>query len=310
MPASTTKHLIALILWFISSELTIPLFTRPAEAEIVGGVSFYAIQGYSKNECARALKVFNGLRKPALAMLWGTFGVSNQCIQQYLEKFSATPHILEIHITNNTCLRGRICRRGEILRGIVPRRYNTLLESKDPGLMAALKGRINSIVITMKRIRGENTQLLISTALEDNYSLAAYEVVRSLLVEAQTVTPFLIVRSPMSGREQNVTNADLFEAHGFSPRIDPRWEGRCLVNNDGDEIVFRGRVRPGQKRPSELLSYLKRYQSQGCWVFLWWSGAQGLLPKLGPRISPMRRTFILRPRDISTINEVLVANQG
>ena len=322
MTANLTMY-VALVVgaawWFLVGQIA---QGRPENALAVGptqgaaisplpvGVSYYAIQGFSTAQCSKALEVFNEVEHPSLAMLWGTFGRNNDCIRRYLGRFSAVPHTLEIHITNNACLRGRICRRGEIVRGISPERYSRLLEQRDRPTISNLRYRIREIAVTLKKARNANTRLMLSTGLEDNYSTKAFRIVQALVAEAQGITAFEVVRNPMRVRGVTADHIDRLEGHGFAPKIGSAWTGRCIANNDGDSIVFRGRASKGQRYVSELPAFIAQYRAQGCLVSLWWANPQGLLPKSGPRITPARRTYILRTDEIEVINGVLRDAEG
>lgn len=268
------------------------------------GVAYYALQAFSEAECARALSVFDGVQRPSLAILWGTFGSSNACLNRYLSTYSNVPHVLEIHITNNTCLRRGICRRGEVVRGVTWRRYNRLLEERDPTTMRLLRSRIYSIARAIRSLRGANTRVLLSSGLEDNYTRAAYEVVRSLLNSALTITPFEIVRNPMRVGFSSTPTADLLEGHRVHSNIGPQWNGRCVVNNDGVDIQFSGSARRGLIYWTSLPSFIEPYRSRGCLVYLWWAGPQGLG---NPRVTPQRRRYVLRADALQKINQTLLA---
>lgn len=267
------------------------------------GVAYYALQRFSSAQCSKALSVFEGVRTPSMVILWGTFGANNACVARYLSTYSNIPHILEVHITNNTCLRRGICRRGEMIRGVSWRRYNRLLEERDPATIRLLRSRIYQIARTMKRLRGPGSRILLSSGLEDNYTSAAYETVRSVLRDALTITPFEIVRSPMRVRSSATPVADLLEGHGRAPRIGPQWNERCLVNNDGVDIQFSGVPRRRYIYWSALPGFIDPYRSRGCLVYLWWPGPQGLGD---PRITPGRRQYVLRPDALQKINQILL----
>jgi hypothetical protein len=272
------------------------------------GVSYYALQGFSYEQCTKALHVFDGVAYPSLSIVWGTFGTDTACLRRYLSAFSEVPHILEVHITNNTCLRGRICRRGELVRGVSPGAYNRLLERSDSVTIRLLRSRISKIVHELASIRGPNTRLLLSTGLEDDYTSKAFEKVHELLSAAQQVTPFEIVRSPSRRRARSNTTADLLEMHGFSPRTTPQWQGRCIVNNDGDDIHFERSNTVGSL--DQLPRFIDRYTEDGCLVFLWWSGPQGLFPALEARITPARRRYDIKASEIRLINQVIIATSS
>lgn len=295
-----------LALSIVFSFLLATLGRKEAEALVPPpvGVAYYALQAFSTSQCAKALSVFNGVQTPSLAILWGTFGTSNACLKRYLSTYSNVPHVLEVHITNNTCMREGICRRGEVVRGVSWRRYNRLLEERDPTTIRLLKSRIYSIARTVRSLRGPGTRVLLSSGLEDNYTRAAYETVRSLLSSALTITPFEIVRNPMRVRPSTTPVADLLEGHRLHPNIGTQWDSRCVVNNDGVSIQFNSSPRRGEIYWTRLPSFIDPYRSRGCLVYLWWAGPQGLGES---RITPGRRRYILSTDALQKINQTLLA---
>ena len=130
---------------------------RHASAPV--GVAYYALSAFSDTQCNKALSVFDGVKTPSLAILWGTFGSSTACLRRYLAAHSNVPRVLEIHITNNTCLRKKICKRGEIHQNISWREYNQLLEKNDPETISRLRKRIYKIAKTLRSIRQPGTRL-------------------------------------------------------------------------------------------------------------------------------------------------------
>lgn len=213
--------------------------TNLCEAQQVG-VSYYAIQSFSSRECSTALRVFDNIETPALSMLWSTFGSDKRCLVKYLDRFTSRPHTLEIHITNNTCLRTRKCRRGEIVRDMSSRQYNRLLVTRDKDLMRSLRHRVREIVSFLKRYASPHTTIILTTGLEDDYSLKAYKVVFDILLKERRRLSFLIARNP-NRRNPSIgiaPGADLLELHGLSPRFPEDFAGRCIANNDGTDIAF------------------------------------------------------------------------
>ncbi len=281
------------------------LCTLSANAQDVG-VSYYAMQGFSKDQCAAALDVFSGVEKPVLAILWKTFGDDNFCIQEYLKRFSDKHHLLEIHVTNQTCLRNKTCAEGEIFSNITPKEYNKLLENHDARTLTVLKQRIEEVVAFVRDNRNVNTEVLLSTGLEDNYSSQAYQVVKESFEAYQKLTEFQLVRSPERSARADTIESNILELHGFDLDFPEKFVGRCLANNDGKDIEFGPPHVSGNKIWSDIPQYIQNNKKQGCRTILWWSGPQGRKNSSGVLPPPRKRKLEIRPEEIKKIDKLLV----
>ena len=82
------------------------------------GLSFLGARSYSY-ECSHLLNMFDGVRRPALAVLWPSFGDNNQCLIPWLKKDFGQPKALNVYLYNGPCRRRTpsVC-FGEDTRGI------------------------------------------------------------------------------------------------------------------------------------------------------------------------------------------------
>ena len=265
------------------------------------------MQGFTSEQCAAALEALNGLPNPAIAVLWNTFGTNNDCLAEYLTRFSDRPHVLEVHISNQVCMRRRSCGPSELLPGINSAQYNRLLENRDPATISKLERRISEIAAFVALHRNPTTTVLLSAGLEDDYSSQAYSVVLELLAKGRQDTPFKIVRNPVHIKSPESIAADLLEFHGFLTEVPPSWQGRCIVNNDGINVSFTANRREGDLPLGEVPARLAKWLKAGCIAFLWWTDPQGLEGVAHNPPPPMSRKIILRRSETAGINSLLKA---
>lgn len=252
------------------------LFPILARAEI--GMSYFAIQ-HPRFPCREALRVFRGVEHPALAILWGTFGEDNDCLRAWFRQSRNKPHTLEIHLTNEACVRNRRCREGEI-----------------SGTRRELVKRVRSILKVLLPVKNERTRLLLSTGLEDNFSRREF---RRRLKIIRSVWPYEIVRNPLYG--EYFSGADLLERHGlYVPIARP-----CVFNFDGHNVGNgngHGRYRPRVTR-SEVRAILSRARRCDL-AFLWEANSQGLYG--GKNFTdPRARSFGISAGDVRHLNELM-----
>ena len=280
-------------------------FATQSFAEITG-ISFYAMQGFSEIKCERALKSLEGSPHPAIAVLWGTFGSNTTCLEKFFERFKDKPHTLEIHPTNQTCIRSKDCEETEVFVTGSVNAYTRLLEDSNPILIDKLAARLDEIANFVAAFRNENSRIIISTGLEDDYTALGFDVMANLLKERRSITQFYVVRSPHKkfAAASLFPGADMIEAHGFSPVVSSDVGGQCIVNNDGEDIVFAGSSSDKKIRPVKKFTLFKeKYLNKGCIVFLWWGRPQGILTKKSERVPPLSRRLILRPDEIEKISK-------
>lgn len=221
-------------------------------------MAFYAFQ-HKEFPCEKALKVFDGVKSPALSILWDSFGSRNRCLKEYLTRFRNQPHILQIHISNQTCVRnGRRCTEFD-------------LQSMNP---AKLRQRLKRISGFCRVWANENTRLIVSTGLEDQYSpeqfRKVYQIIHSEWSHEISTNPIFLTN-----------RLGLIEFH--SPR-----NGIQIYSNDGEYIsprLFAKRMR------------IRRYELG----FYWWD-AQGITDKF---IEPRKRKIVIRKSDINEVNKLL-----
>ncbi|MBD1999228.1 hypothetical protein H6G00_21865 [Leptolyngbya sp. FACHB-541] len=319
--AATTKRNARLsiqnFLSFLCTALLIfaasPSGANPSDAssEPYIGLSAFAAMNPSF-PCDSWLRTTRGLNKPAMAVLWGTFGNSGACMERFLYQNRNRPHLLEIHFSNQTCLEvedGRRCEDGELLRFNERRQPANTQDFnqevlQNPALQNRIRDRIRRINQWLITHKNSNTKAVVSLGLEDEYSLEAFEKIVNLFQEVNRETPldFETVRSPEiyeysleAARFAGYTG--YLELHPGSPTETPDlsqypiWtppDGQppakptyCITNLDGVSTPRDGGVSKSVSF-EQAKGFITRHHDCMA-VFLWHAPLQGLQPVLGPR---------------------------
>lgn len=215
-----------------------------------------------------------------MSVLWGTFGGDTSCIVRFLESNKDRPHLLQIHLSNESCRRNGNCKEGELRGDLSRRSYSAALEAGDLATYQQIAARMTEIRNLVEQTKNSNTTLVLSTGLEDNYSPKAYSNLRAFLAG---YWPYLFSRS---GRAQ--APGDLLERHGTNAKC----KGEVtIVNEDGDN--------PSARQSRRFLQ-----RNRACFArFLWRSAHQGR--KRNRWSTPLSRTFEISDRDIDQLGKIL-----
>jgi len=192
-----------------------------AEAQF-SGLSGFAAR--SKNfPCDAYLNITLQAKYPAMAVLWDVFGTDNTCVVRFLDTLKNRPHILEIHPFDNAALRNRTTEPSEVFYKMTKEQFNAALERRDGAVIARVDHAIAEIVAFAWAHGNQNTNMLISTGLEDNYTPRAFAVI---LERIRLQWPWLVVRAPVGGSGGKQGLVFFIERHGTKARGD-------VVNEDG-----------------------------------------------------------------------------
>lgn len=283
-------------------------FVAKAHAESVC-VSYFAAQGFTSKQCNEALRVFNGVERPCMSILWKTFDIPGRslCAQRFLHKFRDKAHTLQIHFSNESARRTGRLYPYEFAPGLNVARYNRALANQSRAVLKRIHARALSITEFIGDFANSNSTIILSTGLEDNYTNKAYRV---LYREVKKTIPshVLISRNPMGKNEKafDIADADFIELHGLLPRFISNGAG-CIANLDGHRIDFDGsdrrELREGVLELPQVHSWVARYRKRQCLVFLWWPGAQGRGE--ARFVEPRRRNFRIYRSDINAMNKII-----
>ena len=255
-----------------SSLLIVNVLQAESPMRISGNPEPYkGLSAYSalnpKFPCDKYVELSTRVAKPAMAVLWGTFGKDISCVDKFIKANSSKPNLLEIHFSNETCHRyPRKCFYGEL---------------KSYGIRTIQK-RIYQIKALIEPLLLPNTKVILSMGLEDNYLRKRAKRLYSII---KSQWPYFIARSP--DNDPYLPNRHMFiEHHGLYSSC----TRATIANNDGSEL--------GMQAPRE---FYKRHASCLA-VFLWLPGLQGSEKKFTP---PLTRSFKFSREDLRSAREFL-----
>jgi hypothetical protein len=168
--------------------LTLTL-ARPVTAQPFEGLSALAAMspkfnrdqaGGDPSPCSQLVRALWHVPKPALQVLWGTFGSDTECVERFAYAFSDRPRLVEVHLLNGPCIRNNRCGAGEPFRNHTVSWLNRQLEKRNPKVMKALKARIEEVRSVAEILRGIDARVAVSTGLETNYSRKAIKAEKPL----------------------------------------------------------------------------------------------------------------------------------
>lgn len=272
--------------------LTVAL-TPGVKAEPYVGLSAFAAMN-SKFPCSTYLDTLVNVRKPAMAVLWGTFGSDKNCMRSFLNLKRYESHLLQIHLTNQTCYEhekqgdaSRRCARGELRQGINEFTFNHLLETRDQDLKNRIIQRVRNIIAFVRDNANANTRVVLSTGLEDRYTDNAYAVMTSYIREAGWFG--LTVRNPKGTHYKNFAHSNYLELHNVNVNWSNNGHGKvakpgnCIANLDGQSAFHDVNFQTTK-------AYINNHAD--CYaVFLWNKDLQGGGNTSG--LKPRQRTFWL-----------------
>lgn len=218
----------------------------------------------SKFPCHKAVKAIKESPAPAVAILSTSFGQNFSCVNKLLNRLSSRRHLLFVYIDNGFCRRHKVCGKREILPKANPKRLNSLIKRKSPRILRKFKLKTKSILERLKV--NENTILILSLGLEDNYD----ETTAKILHKTISTIPgqFYVSRNPV-GNHYSVLPPYLYdrllELHGSSPTYPKK--SHKIYNFDGISIEKK-EYHPNQisiEKVKEIVSSLHDYYA----IFLW-----------------------------------------
>lgn len=265
---------------------------RGASSE--GAVEFRGMRGFrgvavfaamaDNFPCEQALRLLASVPYPAMSVLWGTFGDDYSCMVEFLERFKARPHMLQIHLMNGSCRRQNRCLEGEFARYETLDGLNRKLERKDVALMGELSDRIGDVRGFVDSHINHNSVVVLSISLEDNFTPRAASNLRN---HVQPRWPYLISRNRVLG----ITPVGIVESHDLLQDYPDRM---CIVNEDGN----------GQSA-QDSMNLLARYDH--CLAVLLWrhSWQNFPPPKRGVFVPPRSRKFVITNQHVRELGHVL-----
>ena len=256
------------------------------------GIAIYAAQN-KEFPCKNAIRSLSGLHEPAISILWRSFGHSNSCIRSFADNSYNKTHLIVIHSSNEWCRRHLLCTKQDFLPKLSVKLLNKALEEKDFLVLEAYKKRFLNIQKQLDSIINPNTQVLISTGLEDNYTQKAFRNLKKAL-RVIVKPPYELIRNPVA----NINSYNLIELHGNVRKA----ASNKLVSLDGLSITSHKRFnRDFFIGLPETKSFIKRHRKNSFAVFLWKRQWQGVRRSFVP---PIRRKFRFTKADVLTVKSL------
>lgn len=198
--------------------------------QYVGFSSFAALN--PKYPCNRYLTIAKKAKSPAMTVLLSTFGNDLTCVSKFLTTFKRKPHLLQIHLSNETCRRhiGR-CTKEEITPTLTTSTYNKALQRGNLKIKRAIQNRVLFVKDKILPLTNKRTKVIVSTGLEDNYNNKAYVKVLSYVKEILPQKNIATARSPVTDRCYLLNGANYCELHLTTSVFRST---SCIWNNDGN----------------------------------------------------------------------------
>lgn len=251
------------------------------------GISAFAAMN-PRFPCEALLATTDFSPRPAISVLYATFGLDHTCLHRFMLRYHDKPHLVQIHFTNEVCRRNRNCESYDTLRpDLSVKEYNRALEQMDTHTQIAISLRLFFLRSAIEAAVNENTRIILSAGLEDNYSSRAFENLVDLF--ARNGWPYEVSRNRHTGGK-SFRGAQLQEFHSAKGK-----PGKmpCIANEDGNY----GQTKNDSKK------FLKRYRKCDA-VFLWRERHQGR-SKGGKRVPPRDREFIYTVQDVVDLGGLL-----
>lgn len=242
----------------------------------------------SRFPCGKALQIVNRSQRPAIAVLWASFGYDFSCVARFLAENAHRPHLLEIHFSNEASRRRKPSQRfqAELYPSDSVNDYNKRLERMDAEMQAAIDIRLNDIQNFFYRYANANTHFVLSLGLEDNYSQRAYE---SLFSYIYSQWPVAMVRSTVKNKKRASTEYLEYHSNNGKP------SNGCLANEDGND-----------NGTSSTKKFFKRYKKCVA-TFVWRGRHQGW--KKGRFVPLADRRYEITDKDVRELGAILEAQK-
>jgi hypothetical protein len=295
------KYITALILLFTISTTLVGQELRETDPPALKNKPFFGIAAFAamhpKFPCDRWLRIMSSVDRPAMSVLWGTFGNDKSCVEKWFSTVQEKPHLFEIHLSNEAGRRNGRLMEGELYKKDSARDYNVRLCMNKPATRKRIKARVTSIKAFVESIKGPNTTVVLSLGLESQYSMCALNTLRK---NVKKVWPYGLIWNPVNIAANPYTEALLLELHGVHPPL----RGGCIANLDGVSVDVGGRdpYRP-RVSPNDFRKFLQRHCHCKA-VFGWTNRIQGIVGD-GRFRRPRGRKFIISAGDINILGSIL-----
>lgn len=281
---------------FLSAVLTALLSglfsSTRTEAQYVGLSAFgsgatHSLEASHPFPCDKYLAIATRPANPAMAILWGTFGDDLWCPIWFMQAVRDRGHLLQIHISNESGRKKNNLGVGELSPFHSVSDYNEALEAGELEVHSAARERVKEILAFVRLFANENTAVILSLGLEDQYTDEAYEALRQTVLDAGW--PYGINRNPL-GNRHHIAGWDYREKHGDTARCSSETQ---MVNEDGSVQTLRATKKWLDRNKSCLVRFVWRAEHQG-------------RTKSGRPVYPRRaRSFHISDKDVRELGDLL-----
>lgn len=265
------------------------------------GLDYLALQ-HRNFPVKRAMKVYRGVKNPALGYLHGTFGKRMRGVKRFIRMNRDKPHLIRVHLYNAVCVRHNNCAPRELRPSWGVDDWNRALAFPTKRLIKDIQNRVLEVRLGLEKWASENTHLAMSIALEDNLHP---EAARELTRIVREVWPYELIRNPVSPFE-SVASTDALELHTAHSLLG---QGLYLYGSmDGVSVRFPHRKPSTEKflTAQDIKAFLRRGKGRVKALFLWDGAHQGL-SKGGTTSAPkpFDRDIRVDSRDITFLRGLL-----
>jgi hypothetical protein len=236
----------------------------------------------------QALDVFIGVKRPAMAVLWGLFGRNRKPMKEFMKRSADRPHMLEIYLLN---------RWGDSIGPADRNKMSDLLEARDPRIIKQIRRRITSVTRFIQKHKNDNTHPVLGYDLESKLSKKAVKVIAE---EVDRIWPYDTCHIPADTHETRhgtLRRADYMEFH--NRRFN--YAENQIGSLDGQEIRFEHRNGGyGDDSISEDEAHYWMISNYGkaAALFYWSKRHQGLEGNTSTSKPPKKREIIVPIEDI------------
>lgn len=212
-----------------------PFLSRVSMAQPFHGMDCYA-GFHSKFPVKRFLRQYpEGLKRPGISLLFGTFGKNTQILEDYVTRFGAERHLIYIYFSNECSRRMGWKLRYEFLPTLSCKDYTFNLEKRL--IDRQVRHHAQQIIRMLEPFIQPTTTLVVATGLESSMTDKAHMILANLIREEFNALcqikrcRLLLSRNPSAPIVTNRAGAELIEIHGRFPNGD-------VFNMDGWSIKF------------------------------------------------------------------------
>lgn len=237
------------------------------------------------------------------SFVWSTFGTRTQ-YTRLASSLLVKPTVL-VYAMNESCRRMRRCGQGELLPWMSPEAFDRGLRERTPIVVDAVKRRAREIEAWSRPLVDHGVRVIVSLALEDEWSRGAALTASRILRQEMTGVQFSY--NPIGRSAEN----PLPPGVRFRETHDPARTCRKgeMFTNDGYDLYFEHRPSKYEDALSvpELVDIMRRNERAGCELqFVWWARIQG---RENPDLvlAPRKRSFPIDIGEVMSIRGIFSA---